>query len=195
MYNTDGSIIGTERHMLTIADGTSFHGTSGLKEQTDDLTLTYSSAVGGSTSNTKNKVYSNFVGGEFFNYGFTSSTTLAGNTTNVLTYFSPPASTAPFQPALNTPYSRTYTTVTEVDGKAQPASTQTVTTTFSVEQITVLAGTFQACKLKSEVSGPQANVYYTWTVGSGRLKGITLKQAGGDGVKRSEAKVILLNGQ
>ena len=131
-------------------------------------------------------------------YGLTVSNLFQGATTTASSYFTPYAYTGgPVSPALNTPYVASFSTTTEVGGTAQPALAQTSTTTYSVESVTVLAGTFPACKIKVEVTGgaTTGNVSYAWLVASGRYKGLFLRSANANGVKTSEATRLLLNGQ
>jgi hypothetical protein len=67
----------------------------------------------------------------------------------------------------------------------------------------VLAGTFAACKAKVETvvvvdvasGSTNPSVNYTWSVGSGRYKGLVVRTADERGVKTMEATRLIVNGQ
>ena len=88
------------------------------------------------------------------------------------------------------------TTDTSVFGQtASASSTQTETRTYSTEQITTLVGSFAACKVKYDVTANgTTTTSFSWTVGSGGLKGHLLKSSTGAGVRTLEATVLLVNG-
>jgi hypothetical protein len=117
--------------------------------------------------------------------------------TTATSTFTPP-SAWPTNPTLNTPYTKTFTVTTDTSVFGQTASassTQTETRTYSTEQITTLVGSFAACKVKYDVTANgTTTTSFSWTVGSGRLKGHLLKSSTGAGVRTLEATVLLVNG-
>jgi hypothetical protein len=204
VYYTDGTtIIATQQRKFVTSGGASFRGRTGLHLVNQVNTTTYSNAAvngsfGGSVMTTTENNYSAVVGDSRQTYGLTISNLFQGNTTTASSYFTPYAYTGgPVSPALNTPYVASFSTTTESGGTTQPALAQTNTTTYSVETITVLAGTFPACKIKVEVTGGTVTgeVSYAWLVASGRYKGLFLRSANGNGVKTSEATRLVVNGQ
>ena len=128
----------------------------------------------------------------------TVSNLFQGATTSASTYFTPYAYTGgPVSPTLGTPYVASFSSTTESGGVTQPTLAQTDTTTYGVETITVLAGTFPACKIKVAVTGGTVTdeVSYAWMVASGPYKGLFLRSANANGVKTSEATRLMANGQ
>lgn len=204
VYYTDGStIISTQQLRYATSNTGSFRGRTNLFQLNQVNTTTYTNAAvngtfGGSVITATENSYSSVVGDVRQTYGLTVSTLFQGKTNNVSSYFTPYAYTgATVNPALATPYVASYSTTTEVDGVAQPALAQTSTTTYTLETVNVLAGTFPACKLKVEVSAASTptTVSYGWQVASGRYKGLIVRTANGDGVKTWEATRLLVNGQ
>ena len=204
VYHTDGAtIIATQQRKLATSTGASFRGRTGLFLVNQVNTTTYSNVAingsfGGAVMTTTENNYSSVVGDVRQTYGLAVSNLFQGSTTTASSYFTPYAYTGgPVSPALNTPYVASFSTTTEAGGTTQPALAQTSTTTYSVESVTVLAGTFPACKIKVEVTGGATvgNVSYAWLVASGRYKGLFLRSANANGVKTSEATRLLVNGQ
>ncbi len=204
VYHTDGTtVIATQQRKLATSTGASFRGRTGLFLVNQVNTTTYSNVAingsfGGAVMTTTENNYSSVVGDVRQTYGLTVSNLFQGSTTTASSYFTPYAYTGgPVSPALNTPYVASFSTTTEAGGTTQPALAQTSTTTYSVESVTVLAGTFPACKIKVEVTGGATvgNVSYAWLVASGRYKGLFLRSANANGVKTSEATRLLVNGQ
>ena len=109
----------------------------------------------------------------------------------------PPPSAAPTNPTWNPPYTKTFTGTTDpsVFGQtASASSTQTEPRTYSTEKIPSLGGSFAACKVKYDVTANgTTTTSFSWTVGSGRLKGHLLKSSTGAGVRTLEATVLLLS--
>jgi hypothetical protein len=204
VYHTDGTtIIATQQRKFATSNGASFRGRTGLFLVNQVNTTTYSNAaingtLGGAVMTTTENNYSSVVGDVRQTYGLTVSNLFQGTTTTASSYFTPYAYTGgPVSPALGTAYVASFSTTTESGGVTQPTLAQTSTTTYSVEPVTVLAGTFSACKIKVEVTGGATvgNVSYAWFVASGRYKGLLLRSANANGVKTSEATRLLLNGQ
>lgn len=204
VYHTDGTtVIATQQRKFATSNGASFRGRTGLFLVNQVNATTYSNVAingsfGGSVMTTTENNYSSVVGDVRQTYGLTVSNLFQGSTTTASSYFTPYAYTGgPVSPALNTPYVASFSTTTESAGVTQPALAQTSTTTYSVESVTVLAGTFPACKIKVEVTGGATvgNVSYAWLVASGRYKGLFLRSANANGVKTSEATRLLVNGQ
>ncbi|WOI46824.1 hypothetical protein [Acidovorax sp. BLS4] len=204
VYYTDGTtVISTQQRRFATSNGASFRGRTGLFLVNQVNTTTYSNAAvngsfGGSVMTTTENNYSSVVGDVRQTYGLTVSNLFQGTTTTASSYFTPYAYTgAPLNPALDTAYAASYSTTTESGGTTQPALAQTSITTYSTESVSVLAGTFPACKVKIEVTGgaTTSNVSYTWLVASGRYKGLVVRTANANGVKTSEATRLLVNGQ
>lgn len=207
VYGADGStIVSTQQRKISTSGGASFRGQTGLFLVNQVNTTTYSTVAvngmfAGSVVATTENGYSKVVGNERQTYGLTVSTVSTvspGVTTAASSTFTPYSSTgAPLSPVLETAYTSKYSTTTEFNGTTQAPLAQTSITTYTTEPVTVLAGTFAACKIKVEVSGGAtvSNVSYAWLVGSGRYKGLILRTANGSGVKTSEATRLLVNGQ
>ncbi|CAM3925771.1 hypothetical protein [Paracidovorax anthurii] len=204
VYYTDGTtVIATQQRRFSTSNGASFRDKTDLFLVNQVNTTTYTNAAvngsfGGSVMTTTENNYSKVVGDVRQTYGLTVSNLFQGNTTTASSYFTPYAYTgAPLNPALDTAYAANYSTTTESGGTTQPPLAQTSTTTFSSESVSVLAGTFPACKIRIEVTGgaTTANVSYTWLVAAGRYKGLVVRTANGSGVKTSEATRLVVNGQ
>ncbi len=204
IYGSDGTtVLISGQNKYLVKSGGSFRGEAGLMELSTDNTSTYTSAsangtLGGLTVGPTNvKSYSKLSGANVLSYGLVTTSTVIGISFSATSYMTP-AISLPAVPTLNTPYTNTYTVTTEASATTPGStSTQTVTTTFlGVEQVSVPAGTFSACKTKTEskVGSSAATVSYSWAVASGRLKGHLLKSEDGSGKKTMEAKVLLLNG-
>ena len=205
IYGADGTtvLIGQQNKFL-ITTGTTFKGTGGLTELKQTNTSTYSSnasngALAGVTVGpTVVNSYFNFGAVDSTIYGLiTTPPVIAGLSTTATSTYAPPA-VWPSNPTLNTPYTKTLTVTTEVSVLGQNTSTtttQTETRTYSIEQITTMAGSFAACKIKYDITANGASTSsFSWTVGSGRLKGHVLKSTNGAGVRNMEATVLLVNG-
>ena len=68
-------------------------------------------------------------------------------------------------------------------------------TYLGVESVSVPAGTYSACKVKTQTTtNGSTDTSYKWDVASGRLKGLTIKRADANGKKTEEATVLLVNG-
>ena len=191
IYKADGNTIEmTQTHSMVVNGGTSFNGVNGLIElaQTSNVT---SGTGSGTTALTK--TYYSFGPVESRSYGLTNASTVMGMAINATVTFTP-AMIWPTNPTLGTPYSNTYTINTSTMG-VNSSMTQTEVRTYSEEQITTLAGTYAACKYKSDVTSNGAtSTTYTWNVGSGRLKGHLLMQKSGAGVRTMEATQLTVNG-
>lgn len=203
VYGEDGTtIISTQQRKLSTSGGANFRDKTDLFLITQVNTTTYTNAAvngtfGGSVVSTTENNYSKVVGDGRQTYGMTVSSVFQGNTTAASSYFTPYAYTgAPLNPALATAYTSSFSTTTEVAGMTQAPLAQTSITTYTTEPVTVLAGTFAACKVKVEVSGGAtvSNVSYAWLVGSGRYKGLVVRTANGSGVKTFEATHLMVNG-
>jgi hypothetical protein len=204
IYASDGiTVLISQQNKYQVKSDGSFRGETGLMELSTDNTSTYTSAAangslaGMTVGPTNVKSYSKLSGANVLTSGLVTTTTVLGFSFAATSYMTPPISW-PAAPTLNTPYTSTYTVTTEATATTPGStSTQTVTTTFlGVEQVSVAAGTFAACKTKTEtVAGTSAaTVSYSWSVASGRLKGHSLKSEDASGKKTMEAKVLLLNG-
>lgn len=204
VYHSDGiTVISTQQRKFATSNGASFRDKTGLFLVNQVNTTTYSNAAvngsfGGSVMTTTENNYSSVVGDVRQTYGLTISNVFQGVTTTASSYFTPYAYTGgPVNPALGTAYTASYSTTTQSGSTTTPALAQTSTTTYSAESVSVLAGTFPACKIKVEVTGgaTTANVSYAWLVASGRYKGLVVRTANANGVKTSEATRLLVNGQ
>ena len=205
IYGADGNtVLISQQNKFLITTGTAFKGTGGLTELRQTNTSSYTAAVAnGALSGT---TVGPTVVSSYFNFGAVDSTiyglittppAIAGFTTTATSTFAPP-SAWPTNPTLNTPYTKTFTVTTDTSVFGQTASassTQTETRTYSTEQITTLVGSFAACKVKYDVTANgTTTTSFSWTVGSGRLKGHLLKSSTGAGVRTLEATVLLVNG-
>jgi len=204
VYYTDGTtVISTQQRKFATSNGATFRDRTGLFQITQVNATTYTNAAvngsfGGSVITTTENDYSSVVGDVRQTYGLTISNLFQGVTTTASSYFTPYAYTgASVNPALGTAYTASYSTTTQSGGTTSPTLAQTSITTYSTESVTVLAGTFPACKIKLEVTGGAtvANVSYAWRVASGRYKGLVVRTANASGVKTSEATRLLVNGQ
>lgn len=192
IYKADGtSIEMTQVNNIVVNGGASFKGTGGLIELAQTTNVT-SGTGSGTTALTK--TYYNFGATETRAYGIINSSTVMGFSISATVSFDP-AMPWPTNPTLNTPYTNTFTVLTEGTGLPTSSQARTETRTFSAEQITTLAGTFAACKVKTDETANGTTVTsYSWHVGSGRLKGHILKQANGAGVRTMESTLLTVNG-
>jgi hypothetical protein len=191
IYKADGSSIEmTQVHNIIVNGGASFKGTGGLIElaQTSNVT---SGTGSGTTALTK--TYFSFGATESKSYGIINSSTVMGISISGTVTFNP-AMAWPTNPTLGTPYTNSYSTSIETMGVSTTQS-QTEVRTYSAEQVTTLAGTFAACKVKTDLTvNGTTTTSYGWNVGSGRLKGHILKQTNGAGVRTMEATLLTVNG-
>jgi hypothetical protein len=180
----------TQVNDFVVTGGATFKGTSGLIENAQTTNVTSGTGAG---TTTLTKSYYSFGATESKTYGVINTSTVMGFAITA-TISVNPATPWPTNPTLNTPYTNTSTLVTETSAGNFSAS-QTETRTFSTEQITTLAGTFAACKVKSDVTANGATTTsYSWTVGSGRLKGHLLKSTTAAGVRTLEVTALQVNG-
>lgn len=191
IYKADGNTIEmTQTHSIVVNGGTSFNGVGGLIELAQTSNVTSGT---GSGTNSLTKTYFGFGPVESKSFGLTNASTVMGMAINATVTFSP-ALIWPTNPTLGTPYSNTYTINTSTMG-VNSSTTQTEVRTYSEEQITTLAGTYAACKYKSDVTtNGVTTTSYVWNVGSGRLKGHLLKQTNAAGVRIMESTLLTLNG-
>jgi hypothetical protein len=192
MYAADGNTIAmTQVNDFVITGGATFKGTGGLIENAQTTNVT-SGTGAGTTALTK--TYYSFGATETKVYGIINTSTVLGFAISATVSFDP-AMPWPTNPTLNTPYSNTFTVVTEANGAPATSQTRTETRTFSTEQITTLAGTFAACKVRTDATaGGTIVTAYSWQVGTGRLKGHLLKSADAAGVRTMEATALQVNG-
>jgi hypothetical protein len=125
-------------------------------------------------------------------FGLTALDTTTSPTINGPTVISTqesisPAITAPVKPVLGTSYGPETVTITTVGSyQGLPPTTnvvtQTITRIYSMESVTVPAGTFQACKESDSststsegLPGTSQGTVTTWTVGTGSCRGLILK--------------------
>lgn len=191
IYGADGnSVAMTQTNDFVVSGGASFKGTSGLIENAQTTNVTSGTGAG---TIAVTKTYYGLGSTESKAYGLTNSSTVAGFTVAATVSFAP-AMTWPNNPALNTPYTNSYTVTTETMGTSLSVAT-TETRTYSTENITTLAGTFAACKVKTDtVANGTTTTAYSWQVGSGRLKGHVLKSVNGAGVRTLESTALTVNG-
>jgi hypothetical protein len=147
----------------------------------------------GSGTTALTKTYFSFGATESKSYGIINSSTVMGISISGTVTFNP-AMAWPTNPTLGTPYTNSYSTSIETMGVSTTQS-QTEVRTYSAEQVTTLAGTFAACKVKTDLTvNGTTTTSYGWNVGSGRLKGHILKQTNGAGVRTMEATLLTVNG-
>ena len=191
IYGPDGnSVAMTQTNDFVVSGGKAFKGASGLIENAQTTNITSGT---GSGTVAITRTYYDFGASESKVYGATNSTTVMGLAVTA-TISNEPVVPWPNNPALNTPYTNSYTVTTETLGTSRSIPT-TETRTFSTETITTLFGTFDACKVKSDstVNGV-TTTSYSWQVGSGRLKGHVLKSINGAGVRTLESTSLTVNG-
>ena len=182
IYGQDGvtPTLTSETSYVTTA-GATFKGFVGLYRQTISSTdRIYLNGI--PTSSTARGVSSDYFGvtdTAILDYGTDHGR--AGTRTH-----SPPVS-IPRRPSLNVAYKNTYVAVTEGSPIAEENISFAMTlfrTLVSIEQITVPAGTFQACKMLSVgivENGPvkgTTNQTTEWSVANGPYKGLPLKLIG-----------------
>ncbi|MBK9443046.1 MAG: hypothetical protein IPN53_17865 [Comamonadaceae bacterium] len=191
VYDDDGtSIAMTQVSDFVINGGASLKGSGGLIEIAQTT-----KGISGIDSGTTARInfYVNYSASEEKIFGFTNANTAKGMPVSTTYSFSPTPSW-PINPTQGTPYTNTYTQTTEIMGAP---SSQTVfeVRTYSTEQITTLAGTFAACKVRYDSTRNGATITsYSWKVGSGRLKGHLLKSVTAAGVRTVEATSLTVNG-
>jgi hypothetical protein len=199
-YDVDGVTVASKgQNTFLITTGTSFNGASGLTEirQTNNTTQVTGPGAGTTVGPSVTKSYFNYGAVDTLTYGSVSTVSLLGFsvvTTSVYT----PAAVWPTNPILNSPYTRTVTLKTDISGLGPTTSTtttQTETFTFSAETVSTFVGTFQACKVRQDVTANgSTTTSYSWTVGTGRLKGHLLKSTNATGVRTTESTVLTVNG-
>ena len=199
-YDVDGvTIASTGKNTFLITTGTSFNGTSGLTEmrQTNNSSVLTGPGAGTTVGPTVVKSYFGFGAVDTSVYGIVTTSTIMGFST-VLTATYTPAAVWPTNPTLNTPDTRTVTLKTDTSVLGQATSTtttQTETRTYSADTITTFVGTNQACKVRYDVTASgSTTTSYSWTVGTGRLKGHLLKSTNATGVRTTESTVLTVNG-
>jgi len=191
VYYHDGiSIAMTQVNDFVINGGASFNGSGGLIEIAQ-TTKGISGIDSHATALTKS--YVSYSASEEKLFGFTNAYTAKGMPVSTFVSFSPTPSW-PIKPTLGTPYTNTYTQTEKIMGTPVSA-TVSDSRTYSTEQITTLAGTFAACKVRyDDTRNGVTTTSYSWTVGSGRLKGHLLRSATGAGVRTVEATALTVNG-
>lgn len=175
VYDADGtSVLMTIDSKTVTKDNATFRGETGLLEISVDQTIFHANvpangALAGISSPFSSKSYFKIVGNELLNYGFTSGSS---------TIYYTPAKKLPITPTLNTPYVQSYATSTEGAGVAVPTVNDVETTTFlGVVPLTILAGTYDACKAKivvNSVTFNATNTGFGWEIAGGPLKGVLL---------------------
>lgn len=173
---TNGTVTTTQTNKYKVNGLTTFKGNGAVELQTDTTVLTGANA--GSVVTVK--TYSQLTSSTYSTYGATVSLTVPGLGNYMLTSSFTPAIQYPVTLAANTPFQQTYTTKSDSSSAMVPAATdvaQTTTLTFlGVENVTVAAGTFLACKTKTDtlVNGITGTAM-AWTVAAGRYQGLNLK--------------------
>ena len=205
IYAADGTTVTLNgQNKFLITTGTTFKGTGGLTEMSQTNTTSYTSAssngslAGTTVGPTVVKSYFNFGAVDTSIYGIITTPPAVAGISAVSTATYSPVAVWPTNPALNTPYTKTFTVTldTAVLGQTtSSATTQTETRTYSTEQISTFAGTFASCKVKYDVAvNGVTTTTYSWQVGAGRLKGHLLKSTNAAGVRTLESTVLLVNG-
>ena len=173
---TNGTVTTTQTNKYKVNGSTTFKGNGAVELQTDTTVLTGANAGSAVTV----KTYSQLTSSTYSTYGATVSLTVPGLGNYMLTSSFTPAIQYPVTLAANTPFQQTYTTKSESSLVMVPAATdvtQTTTLTFlGIENVTVAAGTFSACKTKTDtlVNGITGTAL-AWTVAAGRYQGLNLK--------------------
>ena len=199
-YGADGStVLFSQKNSFLVKEGGTFRGETGLLEVTSLSTVNFSNAPDNGSLAGKTigpidvKSYVKTANSNNLGYGYVTTSTSGA----VTSYFTP-ATTRPSSPALNTPYRQTYSRTTEATSTADESRTTIteVVTYLGIEQISLAAGTFSACKTRTETTSEGASVTrFQWNVAEGRLKGLGLLQTDTNGKKALEATVVQVNGQ
>ncbi|GAB4218498.1 MAG: hypothetical protein Fur007_24580 [Rhodoferax sp.] len=191
IYASDGNTIQmTQSNTSVVKGGSTFGTTTGLTEVAQTTTV-LTGAGSGTTAVTK--TYYDFGSDKTKIYGVVNNSTVAGFAISATMTFVP-AEEWPTNPELNKPYTSSYVVNTQASGISTTAN-NTETRTFSVEQLTTLAGTFATCKVKTDLtSNGTTTTSYTWYVGAGPQKGHLLKTADANGVRTMEVTLLQVNG-
>jgi len=175
---------------------TTFNGNSALEVQTDIAVLTGSAT--GSTSSTKS--YQQVLPTSAVTYGAAQTLFSPTQGTLVQTSTYSPAIQSPLSLAINTPFSQTYgiSVTSPTAGSASVSQTQSITF-LGMESITVPAGSFMTCKIRSDSQSITANVAVTmsgtiWRVASGPYRGMTVKSLDNRTGVQAVATKLTLNG-
>lgn len=109
--------------------------------------------------------------------------------------YSDPPFSYPKRYVLNTPYTQTITEHEAGAGTHYSFTQQKTTTFLGMKRITVPAGTFMTCKMKTEISSAsntsQRIIEYDWVVASGRYAGLGIKATNLRSTPGSPPAVIL----
>ncbi|MBC3873402.1 DUF4214 domain-containing protein [Undibacterium flavidum] len=182
-YNTEmSSSLTTLKHTTNYAvtykpnGSTSFNGINAQELLTDTVILT---GLGVGTT-TQIKSYLNVYDDESLVYGTRVAIDQGYGNYTVVATMTPPKRT-PFTMSANESYTQTYTVTENAVGSPFPQTLpdQIVTdklTFLGIESVTVPAGTFSACKFKTEVNTNGTTVSsYTWQIADANYRGLTAK--------------------
>ena len=190
---TNGAVTLASSNKYKVNGNAIFKAVSATELETD----TTVSAGPGAGIATNVKTYGTLGTSAFTAYGSVASVSVAGFAITTTLSFTP-ALITPLTLKVNESFSSTVTVKTE----SSPAATviadyvQTVQYTYvGLESVTVAAGTFNACKMKTTSTAAGATgTSFNWTVAEGKYKGLFAKSDDGKGTI-TEATKLLVNGQ
>lgn len=186
------SVVATSTSKYRINGNTVFQGHNTV-ESVIETTVTSGQSAG--TANTI-KSYGALIGNIAYTYGMSMSMTMPGfGTFDSITTLTP-AILIPMNLAVNIPFTQSYISQTVNSNPLlpvmPPVTVNSSITFLGIEDITVPAGHFSACKMKSETPGSN-NAAYNWLVASGPYRGLNIKTFDGTN-NGSEATKLLING-
>ena len=169
---------------------------------TQELLATTSISTGPAAGTTSAiKSYAVINANEAYTYGTSVEVNLPGfGSYTQISTMTPPLKTV-FDMEVNKPYTQTYTVKQESVGSpfpiTLPDTTQTDSITFlGQESVTVPAGTFNTCKMKTDnLNNNTTTTTYLWLVASGSYQGMTAKIETADGQVKTVATKLTISGK
>jgi hypothetical protein len=193
MQGTDQSVTSTT---TTVNRTTTYNGANALEVQADSVIL--AGTYAGTTTSLKS--YQQVAASSINTLGTAATVSLPGRAALVVSMVYSPAVQAPLNLALNAPVSQSVSAVTtnSLTG-AMTAATATTLTYQGMEVVTVPAGTFTACKVRSDTvtssGGSSVSASMTsWRIASGPYQGLVAKTVDNKTSVQSVATKLTLNG-
>lgn len=194
MQGTDQSVTSTT---TTVNRTTSYNGATALEVQADSVILAGSYA--GST--TSQKSYMQVAASSVNTLGSVTTVSIPGKGVVVASLVNSSAAQVPLNLALNVPVTKSVVgTVTTSSLTGSLTTTTATTLTYQgMEVVAVPAGTFSACKVRSDAvtssSGSSATASMTsWLIASGPYRGMVAKTLDNKTSVQSVATKLTLNG-
>ncbi len=193
MQGTDQSVVSTT---TTVNRTTTYNGANALEVQADSVIL--AGANTGATISTKS--YMQVAANSINTLGNATTLTLPAQGTLVMSLAYSPALQSPLNLALNTPSSQSVNVATtnSLTGSLTAATAQTLTYQ-GMEVVSVPAGTFMTCKVRSDnvtsSGNSSASASQTfWRIASGSYRGLVVKTLDNKTSVQSVATKLSLNG-